>query len=490
MIFTSRLGTGTGFVGQQVRSVSTYRTVSYACSLVVPELSRVGISTSHIPTKSIPQVANQLKLSRNLKNLNLVKKDRFRNYYTFYSYFVGTSPDQLSYPRVMLPSFRESARGVFWSKPTSTVNVTAAARANRFHIRRLPLSADGATFSEKPNLSLNPLRYYLKRFLSRRIRSKVKTRVKSVLFQPKSLRLRRVSKCRRRLFRVVRRLPGYIGYVKRRLARRCRKLNRLRFRLFRLHQRRYKRRSIKSEKVILRRPVLSALKRRISRARARRLVLPKSLSSKPHIATLVGHTELRLNLSSAKTLRSQSARPLYRKLFGSPNLSSRFPISIETVTADRGYTPSPSPFSRYKSVNGQASVTTASLFFSSLHGQTSATAIKYLLSRSNATGYSGYYGIRSLVSKVQHQSYSYSKSISSDSTIKSNLRTLNSVNYTVRRKFLRLISSNAFSVDLSFWYHKTLLQFIEHCSGRKALLNFGPFIENALTFEDKARCTL
>jgi len=43
---------------------------------------------------------------------------------------------------------------------------------------------------------------------------------------------------------------------------------------------------------------------------------------------------------------------------------------------------------------------------------------------------------------------------------------------------------------LSVWYYKTLIQFIENCSGRKTTLLLGPFIENSLSFEDRARCTL
>lgn len=72
----------------------------------------------------------------------------------------------------------------------------------------------------------------------------------------------------------------------------------------------------------------------------------------------------------------------------------------------------------------------------------------------------------------------------------SNLWSILQPDYTIRKKLLRLSSSQSCKIDLSFWYYKTLLQFIENCSGRKVALRFGPFIEGCLTFEDKARCIM
>ena len=462
----------------------------YAFYLASPAQTNINaISSPLTPPRTLP-VQSHLSLVRRLKQLNLVKKDRFRNYYTFYSYFIPTAPDQLSYNRVMLPSFRESARGVFWSKreylavKDTTPNLDPSDRlSGRYSSFKVSANA-------YPHSSLNSLRQALKLKISRRTKSGAKNPTRSPLFRSKGSLRQVTSKYRRRLFRVSRRLPGYLGFIRRRSYRRLRRVNRLRFRLFRISQRYNKRTSVRSGKIASRKPALLPLKRRISRLRARRLTLPKHLSTKPHIALLSSNSELRLEISTLKSLRSQLLRPIYRGLLRFVSHVYNLPAS-RSADRFRDLSPldkiafSPSPFS----LSYQSNLT-SSLFFTSLGCQTSPLPVKYLLSKRESGPYLSYYGIRSLIAKVQHQVYSYEKNIPSKQFRNSNLATLNSVNYVIRRKFLRLISSNAFSVDLSFWYYKTLLQFIENCSGRKALLNFGPFIENSLTFEDRARCTL
>ena len=72
----------------------------------------------------------------------------------------------------------------------------------------------------------------------------------------------------------------------------------------------------------------------------------------------------------------------------------------------------------------------------------------------------------------------------------SNLWSIRSVNQTIRKRLFRYSNSSSFPLDLSVWYYKTLIQFIENCSGLKTSLLLGPFIQNALSLEDKARCSL
>ena len=462
----------------------------YAFSLATAEQININSINSILTESKILSVHSHLGLVRRLKRLNLVKKDRFRNYYTFYSYYISTTPDQLSYSRVMLPSFRESARGVFWSRRSYVSNNDTNLSLAPFHRLSRQYNPFKVRAYKHPYPALNSLRQALKYKINRRTRSGVKNLTRSPLFRSKIPSHQVTSKYRRRLFRVSRRLPGYLGFIRRRWSRRLRRVNRLRFRLFRLCQRSGKRKSVKSGKSVSRQPALLALKRRSSRLRVRRFALPKHLSSKSHVALLSSNSELRLGISTLKALRSQLLRPLYRSLLRLTSHIHNLPAlsgvdRFKDLNTQEKVVFSPSPFILADQLNS-----TASLFFSSLGCQTSPTSIKYLLSKRASGSYSGYYEIRSLVSKVQHQVYSYEKNISSRQFRSSNLTTLNSVNYVIRRKFLRLISSNAFSVDLSFWYYKTLLQFIENCSGRKALLNFGPFVENSLTFEDRARCTL
>ncbi len=88
----------------------------------------------------------------------------------------------------------------------------------------------------------------------------------------------------------------------------------------------------------------------------------------------------------------------------------------------------------------------------------------------------------------QLQSYVFGSAIGSAS--RSNLWVAPSSNYVIRKKLLRSTSYSLFSVDLSLWYYKSLTAFIEDCSGRKVALRIGPFLEGALTFEDRAYCSL
>lgn len=62
--------------------------------------------------------------------------------------------------------------------------------------------------------------------------------------------------------------------------------------------------------------------------------------------------------------------------------------------------------------------------------------------------------------------------------------------YTLKRKLLRILSFHKFSLNVTLWYYNTLIRFIESCSGKKVFIKFNPFIENALAFEDLARCNL
>ena len=63
-------------------------------------------------------------------------------------------------------------------------------------------------------------------------------------------------------------------------------------------------------------------------------------------------------------------------------------------------------------------------------------------------------------------------------------------NYTLKKHLLRRASSAAFAPPVSLWYYRTLVKFIEACSGRQVSLHLGPFLENSLTFEDRAKCRM
>jgi len=74
--------------------------------------------------------------------------------------------------------------------------------------------------------------------------------------------------------------------------------------------------------------------------------------------------------------------------------------------------------------------------------------------------------------------------------LKTNLIPTTILRYTIRRKLLKIINFHKLSSNIIMWYYNILIRFIENCSGRKVFLKFNPFIENALTFSDLARCSL
>ena len=72
----------------------------------------------------------------------------------------------------------------------------------------------------------------------------------------------------------------------------------------------------------------------------------------------------------------------------------------------------------------------------------------------------------------------------------SNLWTYPSSHHLLRKKLLRSISQSSFGADTGSWVYKCLIQFAERMSGRRAAIYIGPFVDQALTLEDHARCIL
>ncbi len=98
--------------------------------------------------------------------------------------------------------------------------------------------------------------------------------------------------------------------------------------------------------------------------------------------------------------------------------------------------------------------------------------------------------LHNVTMRLQRQLQSYVFGSGLGAASRSNLWVAPSSNYIIRKKLLRSTSYSLFSVDLSLWYYKSLTSFIEDCSGRKVALRIGPFLEGALTFEDRAYCSL
>ena len=71
---------------------------------------------------------------------------------------------------------------------------------------------------------------------------------------------------------------------------------------------------------------------------------------------------------------------------------------------------------------------------------------------------------------------------------KTNLFPSDRLSYRIQARFTSLFLKNPFHVNVTMWYHTMLVRFIENCSGLKVSLAFNPFLENALTYTDIARC--
>ena len=62
------------------------------------------------------------------------------------------------------------------------------------------------------------------------------------------------------------------------------------------------------------------------------------------------------------------------------------------------------------------------------------------------------------------------------------------VNITLRKKLMRAFVGDVFVPKVATWYYQSLIRFMENCTGRKVALHIGPFVDDVLTFEDKALC--
>jgi hypothetical protein len=60
----------------------------------------------------------------------------------------------------------------------------------------------------------------------------------------------------------------------------------------------------------------------------------------------------------------------------------------------------------------------------------------------------------------------------------------------LKQQVFSLESTHNFKSSSFLWHYTSLLQFFENMTGRKTLLNFGPFIETALTIFDRAKCRM
>jgi hypothetical protein len=72
----------------------------------------------------------------------------------------------------------------------------------------------------------------------------------------------------------------------------------------------------------------------------------------------------------------------------------------------------------------------------------------------------------------------------------SNLWPVSNFRYTVKKRVLKLLHYNKFLPPLIMWYYDTLIKFMEFHSGKKVYVNFNPFVEQWVTYQDRALLSL
>ena len=437
--------------------------------------------------RSISMLKLQLGFRHSLKWINIQRRKSLKRYYTFYSHYVETVRDKRSYRRLMLPKFTDSRRGSFWTFTEQTLectpNVTQQALNNvKSQTPRLlnnsPLIDDLTMKITTPKpLPVSSTSKTVGRSVLRHFQSNNRLTLKSYA--------KRFRKIRRMLKKPLRRFHRFHAYIRRRSKRYLRYLKRLTYRFTRLNTRREKKLSFKVQRKFLRRNYFKSLRRRIRRTLSRRFRFLDKRIVRPSYHDRASHTNLRRTVRTLYKLNLTLSRPAIHRLFVA---TDQTPYSLVTSAK---VTPTQYSVSQRTHFTQTVNPNLDNMFmFKHQPLLTTLSPFKYLFSPRILTHTSKYYSFRNLILRIQQQIRAYSSSYTLCRLDKSNLWAINQSNYSIRRKFLRLIASSSFSADLSFWYYKTLIQFIENCSGRKTLLYFGPFIENSLTFEDRARCAL
>ena len=435
----------------------------------------------------------ELSFKSTIKWLNIRRRKDFKRYYTFYSHYESTVRDQRSYRRVMLPKFKDSKRGSLWFLPGEYMTTETT-----FNIAtKKPLSNSWRSNLNKP-ATTKLMSNYPRTSLITSVRKSRLNVIKSKSFKLRSnprrlvrFRVKRFRRFRRSLRWFFKRFYGLHGYLRRSSKRRKRKLKRFIYRFIKLRKRRTRSSAFRLSRSFFRRRYFRVLRRRIKKLLRRRFKLPATLQKrfKRHRLsnTILG---LRRTIRSIRRIRILLSRPSFIKL-----KSTLAKLSYDTTSGRSSYSSNPvtarvtQPRVTKDSIFCGNGIAGAFLFNNDVN-LIGLSPFKYLLTDQSSFKRTNYYSLKNLIIQVQQQVYSYANSFTPCRLDKSNLWFINQTGYSIRRKFLRLIASSSFSADLSFWYYKTLIQFIENCSGRRTNLYFGPFIENSLTFEDRARCTL
>ena len=488
---------------------------------VSPIYFNTPATSQHIPNSTW---ANFLKKSRTLgldvgvRSANVQMKRKYSLFYSFYTYWLSGEQLALKSKRLMLPDYKDTLRGLVQSdhltssqfnrcflqdslelRPKhelSSPNLYYARRGavkKSSSLRKLPrgfvsVDKNRSNFLFQPTKPLN--------FLDL---GDANAQLSPVKAAPKQVRraYKRFRKLSRSFKRFLRRFKSYGGYLLRRTRSKVKSLG------------------WKSRKK------LRWLKRKLLySSRAQKQLVRRSGVRYKTFLWIKNRSKVRLNIEAPdeQFLRRQKGtyfqkhNALRKKFVALLSARNQTEVSrllvFSTSLGSQPLNLGSRPLSTPSSVPSDS----RSLTYDVFHWAPSALSTgafsscpllwKYLLTRywdnssaqdnplSSLVDSSQFYKFQGLALATQNQLQTYQPLDSSVQFRCSNLWATSNINYTIRKRLLRHVTSNFFSIDLSVWYYKTLIQFIENCSGRKTTLLLGPFIENSLSFEDRARCTL
>jgi len=422
------------------------------CNLTVyPAFSESAIADNYQTWVMFSRLSQNLRFKQEVLRNNVIRLGRTREVFQFFNYHSLADLQSDKRVKILIPDLNATPRGSFWSSLTLSASLPKAPTAPTVRVTR-PRSAS-RTHQILPKVHSRRL---TPRRLRHRLRGVWKAFTRHLKFRAgrtKWLLSRWKRRGRRTKRKVLRRKKGAFKQLRR-------------FPFFLIARRRRNQRLNKFSQSALNSPKRRSISRHPSAFYSEHEKIKSQLS-------MLSRNPLHSPYGKLKFLRVAKAGET------SPVWASRAHIADKIGGIKIGVSapgaPSHSAWTLH--LNLLSSVWLNPLFF------------KYL-TFSISEGSFQPTTLHNITMRLQSQLQSYVFGSGVGAASRSNLWVAPSSNYVIRKKLLRSTSYSLFSVDLSLWYYKSLTSFIEDCSGRKVALRIGPFLEGALTFEDRAYCSL
>lgn len=471
-------------------TVSVQKPLTHYSLLVQECVKRLFVYSytySHTSAKSLSlwtKFDNYLAWSSNRQHLgalNILSKNKYKKYFSHYTYIPSTGSKFDDIPRYKIPDLSFSARGSLVRNSNKLSNLLPTdyftnqltdelSFSSQFTLTRERYSID--VLKTQPTINKTSLNCFRSVQTSNNSSSNIlkktryyRTSLQLFRFVSPSLRPNKSRSLGKRLRR-VRFLGRKRGW---RLRKKLRFVRRLRYRITKIRRLSFRR--IKIKRKIWRRSRRFIRSTLTSAKRVFQSTRPRSQYSGLGVDGLESNNQLPLRILKFFNFVESIYQPSVKnflKLPCTPQLTS-IPSAQSKPSALRGSLPR-APYT---------SLTVASQFFCRPILLRYFTALQ--LSKPQLAKSSGL---------LQNQLCSYRFGPDSPTTTHSNLWSVPYTRLILRKHLLQRIVSGVFSTDYIIWYCKTLVHFLEDVTGRRVNLNFGPFIETALTFGDKSRLVI